>query len=76
MRCRVQRDEDAHAITSHCLELADEFVDVGDLDARLPLRRLGDLERLQARRDVDAIIGGGLLSSGFDFAFMMFGSEA
>ena len=59
------------------LELLDQLGHGLHLDAGLALRRLLDLQRLQARRDVDAErLGGQLTSIGFFFAFMMLGSEA
>src|SRR3546814_3826116 len=48
------------AVDAHGLQLGDQFIDVGDLDAGLANRRLADLEHLDARGDVDAIVGGRL----------------
>ena len=58
------------------LSLSTSSATRADLDAGRALGRLGDLERLQARRDVDAEIASGFsVSSGFFLAFMMLGSE-
>src|SRR6202008_5131880 len=43
------------------LELVEELGDGLDLHAGLALLGLGDLQRLQARRDVDAVVGRALL---------------
>ena len=57
------------------LELRDQLGHAADLDAGLAARRLGGLQHLEARRDVDAESSGFLTSSGFFLAFMMLGSE-
>ena len=67
------------AISDHpgfVLELVDQFRDGADLDAGLALGRLGDLERLQSRRDLDAEIGRAQVFERLLLAFMMLGSEA
>ena len=41
----------------HFLEPGDQFIDVGHLDARRALGGFGHLERLEARGDVDSVVG-------------------
>ena len=56
--CRARRAE-ASVITDHprfVLELVDQLGDRRDLDAGLAARRLGGLQHLEPRRDVDAVI--------------------
>src|SRR3546814_15226188 len=43
---------------SHGFQLGDQFVDVGDLDARLADGGLRNLEQLDARARVAAVVGG------------------
>ena len=58
-------------------QLGDELGDVRDLAAALPLRRLDDLERRSGAASTSTPSAAGLVvSSGFFFAFMMFGSVA
>ena len=54
----VGEEEDGHDSTPASLELGDELGRVGDLDAGLAARRLDGLQHLEARRDVDAEVGG------------------
>jgi hypothetical protein len=58
------------------LQLVDQFGHGLHLDAGLALRRLLDLQGLEARRGVDAQRVRRQGSIGFFFAFMMLGSDA
>src|SRR3546814_15901636 len=48
------------AMDAECLQLGNQFIDIGDLDAGRADGRFRNLDRLDARRGVDAVIGGGL----------------
>ena len=53
----IGEEQDGHDSAPDLLELGDQLGRVGDLDAGLAARRLDGLEHLEARRDVDAVVG-------------------
>lgn len=53
------------------LEFFDEFGNIGHLGVGTALRRLGDLQNRQSRRDVRPSALAVSISSGFFFAFMI-----
>src|SRR3546814_9876559 len=48
------------AMDAECLQLGNQFIDIGDLDAGRADGGFRNLDRLDARGGVEAVIGGGL----------------
>jgi len=82
-RCTLQSavvvfGNDKHAHLDHLrfiLELRDQRRNIGDDHTRAAFGRLGDLEGLDARGDIDAQFGGFTTSNCFFLAFMMWAAS-